>query len=1195
MPSWTSITKSLNLCVRSVIAGSFALIATLPPIAAYAAPAGQELIVNGGFEGGADGWMWEQWDNKPLPGAVSKENAGQGASSFEMTLPGAPGGRWLAQAITLYQPNQDYVLSFMLKFKDVPDGAARVRLGIDGRGWLTGDDLVRGGGTQDWKTYRFPVSASDLADAKKATLFFYDDHVGDGVIGIDGVSLKPGALSASAAVAGASGGNGILTGDTSKPDISSFTQAEDVLLTFDVEGLQAAGKAVTLDLSIVDEHDRSLETKKIPVQTDASGHWEAKVPAPHRRLGFYRVYAALSNGAQLQASGSRKAGFLTYSVFPDPAKRTDYGERGSRFGMQGGFGPWADEVLPLLGARWVLEGGLEWAKQEPDRTGQFGPEQARAFVDDASVRSSPWHQYTLPTLMRAPKWAVNAETLTYMTGTLTPSGEKAWSDYCRAAARAYTAKYPDRREHVYQITWEPIPPWGFKGTDADLIRIYEIAYRALHEADPLAIVAGPCRGIFNNGDPADTIRLFKLGLGKYLDGYTAHPYYSLTPEMDGMPQAIRTVKDLIRASVGKDLPMFGTEQGASTGEDPSKDLGHAQGLLRQSLITLGEGYRANLAFYICDYRDSGQSGYGYFYTLDKDVPWGPHKISPRPIAPAYAAQSMLIDGCSSAGPIDWLGDKIWGYAFERPDPRRSNAGSPAITTKELLAAYRVLAVWNWGGGSREVSIPTGAAQVRVFDWMGNGRDIKTAAGSVTVTLGPEPVYITGVSPRLWGSSAPKVLTVAQKSQHVYSNDRVSIKGTALMPADAPGKGTVTLETDKALGITTVSQPVSLGTPKPNPFLFDVHIPPATAAGSYTARLILRNAAGSTLSATAVTLDVASPLSADVDAVMSAAGQPGVTVTLTDKQGRGSEGQVDFRLKEILPGADRSNLTMIDLVQDPAKTRDVPGTVRQAAFKVTGRGTQRLTIDLAGAEISPTRRYQALVTVTEQNGTRFSQTMPVDFLSAARAGRPAVIDGDLAEWPSSPAATLSGAKDVVRSPQSYPDGLSAKIRYAWDAKALYIAAEVKDDVFVQNFKGADTWRNDCLQLAFDLDHKRGNDADGVRRTSEIVAALTKDGPEASRNLSYAADKLPVGVMSSQQITLAIRRVGAGGLVYEIAIPWTSLGMAPGRSPKAGDVIGVGVTVNEARTADQGDPTALGIFGGISPDKDPDKQGSLVLQP
>src|SRR6202012_573842 len=116
----------------------------------------------------------------------------------------------------------------------------------------------------------------------------------------------------------------------------------------------------------------------------------------------------------------------------------------------------------------------------------------------------------------------------------------------------------------------------------------------------------------------------------------------------------------------------------------------AQGLLRQNLITLGEGFGFNFAFTFYDYRMSGsRTGYGYYYNLDGGVPFGPRKTCPKPIAAAYAAQSMLLDGSESVGAIEWLGDQSWGYVFER------NGNT-------------TLALWNYGADSKQVQIPTGA-------------------------------------------------------------------------------------------------------------------------------------------------------------------------------------------------------------------------------------------------------------------------------------------------------------------------------------------------------------------------------------------------------------------------------------------------------------------------------------------------------
>lgn len=1132
----------------------------------------QELVTNGDFSQGMDGWGWEQWSNKPLPGNVDTSDKPMGAASFKMGLPGATGGRWIARQIDLPAGarGHDLTLTFLLKLQNVPDNAAAVRLGMQGHGWLNGGDLVRAGGTQDWKPYKFLVPASALGDASNVTFFLYHDQVGAGTVGLAKVSLVVG----DSPPADMSATSVTLTGDTSKPDTSTFVLGQPVDLSFAVEGLKATAQPVTLNLSIVDENGAKIKDVQIPVHPDSSGHWQINVDAPADHLGFYRVYARLSDGVDLAPLGSRAEGFLTYAVMPDPARRKNYGVRGSRFGMQGGWGPWGYDVLALLGARWVLHGELDWKTNEPDHAGQFGPDQVARYVD--SPKPGPWQTFPMPSLFNCPAWACDKATLTYETGTLTPEGEKAWAAYCKVAAKAFSARYPDMPKHVYQITWEPIQPWGFKGTNKDLVRIYQIAYQALHSADPKAMVCGPTRGIYNNGDPQETENLFQLGLGKYLDGYTVHDYYSITPEVDGMPKAIRTVKAIFRKYVGHELPMFGTEQGWATGEDPGKDITQAQGLIRQSLIALGEGFSFNFAFYIVDYREDGQKGYGYYYNLDPSVPWGPQKVSPKPIAPAFAAETFLLDGTTSDGAVDWLGAGNLGYVFHRP-------------------GERVLVLWRYAGSPSEVSIPTGAREVTVYDWMGNSHQVATTAGNIRLTLGPEPIYIAGVSASLWGAAGSRGIVLKSDELNTYPGSRVSIAGTASLGSGSSVAANLTLQTQSPWTGPAQTRHLALGAGHRVPFQFTLQVPAGLKPGTYTARLTLTGAHGTILSAAGVTLDMNTPLTAQAEPARTASGAPGVALTLHDREGAGLSGKIAFRLKEILPAALRANLPMIDLVQAPGQTLDVPGSTRTLAFDLPAGGAKRLVIPLSGVTLDPTRRYLALVDVSAKNGARFTLTLPIDFLTASHVSKTPEIDGDLSDWLAAPAVKLQGKDNVVRSAEFYSPNLSAGFRFTWNEKALYIAAQVGDDVFFQNGVDADLWKEDCLQLAFNLDPGVSDSDPNAedRRTSELTVALTKNGPEAFRALASASSRLALGPVPEDRIPLAIKKIGAGDLVYEMAIPWTELGMASGESPKPGSTIGFAATVNEVRSDDQSDPTALGIFGGIAADKDVDKHGSLLL--
>jgi hypothetical protein len=280
------------------------------------------------------------------------------------------------------------------------------------------------------------------------------------------------------------------------------------------------------------------------------------------------------------------------------------------------------ELLPAELSLEVKEGNNILAHKEIKISGEIKEgrqvEKVKRFIftpasilEKAVLREKPWKVYTLPYLFFAPKWAVIPETFKYVTGALTPEGEKAWRNYCREVGRAYSENYPDRKEDIYQITWEPVYPWGFKGTDEQLIKIYEIAYKALHEVDPKAVVIGPTGAGITIRDLKWNANLFRKGLGKYLDGFSIHPYFSIHPERDGLIKNIRDLKEMIYHYTGKHLPMFGTEQGYTTKGNPAKELIQAQGLIRQNLIMLGEGFRFNFVFYIEDYPGVGQ-GYGYY-------------------------------------------------------------------------------------------------------------------------------------------------------------------------------------------------------------------------------------------------------------------------------------------------------------------------------------------------------------------------------------------------------------------------------------------------------------------------------------------------------------------------------------------------------------------------------------------------------
>jgi len=75
-----------------------------------------------------------------------------------------------------------------------------------------------------------------------------------------------------------------------------------------------------------------------------------------------------------------------------------------------------------------------------------------------------------------------------------------------------------------------------------------------------------------------------------------------------------------------------------------------------------------------------------------------------------------------------------------------------------------------------------------------------------------------------------------------------------------------------------------------------------------------------------------------------------------------------------------------------------------------------------------------------------------------------IDGNLSEWGTLPNAI----NQVVYGPHNWIGAGDNSATYAvgWDANKLYLAAYVKDDVFVQNQTGESIFKGDSLELLFD---------------------------------------------------------------------------------------------------------------------------------
>lgn len=198
-----------------------------------------------------------------------------------------------------------------------------------------------------------------------------------------------------------------------------------------------------------------------------------------------------------------------------------------------------------------------------------------------------------------------------------------------------------------------------------------------------------------------------------------------------------------------------------------------------------------------------------------------------------------------------------------------------------------------------------------------------------------------------------------------------------------------------------------------------------------------------------------------------------------------------------------------------------------------------------------------------------------------------VDGDLSDWEGTPAIVLDnrlqvGRKDF-RETWRGPDDLSARVMLQWAPEALYFAAEVTDDVFLQTRKPSRMWQNDCVQITFD--GKNDNTETYGEDDSEYGLGLIDGEPTVYTYFwPYAA-----GRTGAPSLTCAIRRSEDGKRVfYEAAVPWDDVGVS---EPGAGTTFGFDLIVNDSDTGDR--RGWIGWTPGVGESKAPYYFGDVTL--
>ncbi len=913
----------------------------------------------------------------------------------------------------------------------------------------------------------------------------------------------------------------VLTGDTSNPYNSLFKHGEGITLYFKVSGLPP-GKKEALLLEFQDQNEKSRKTLRIPFQANEKGEWNGSVTeVPREEYGFYRVLAKLSDGTLLQKTGSRPAGCLTYAVLPDPASRKVLPPEESFFGLHGNstgkatLGPW-------IGSRWGMR---IMAKNREE------------FLK--ARKNKPWVYYSYE-VFRGPSSVFQQLTAAQKKGNLTGNeqslrplnkeGENLFAKvYYDTAKRGLEQKGFDKVMR-YQPLWEP----DLYLSNDDIVRIYRIARKAIREADPDALILGPCFSHIGIGSVDAHRKLFEKGFLDLVDEVSLHPYIQYPVEENGLVENIRALRETIRKySKGRKIGIRANESGYSARATPSEERIQMYGQVRASLILLGEGVLSNEPFYGYDHDASGRGDYGLTYNLT--IPhhiWATGKVAPRPVFPALAAASFLLEGHRPTGTIEYLGDTVLGYSYaDRND-------------------HCVIALWDFSGRNTNVRIETGRDSIEVADIMGNRKRMKTDKGSLALTLTEAPVYILDTDPKLWGRNAERKIHPDSTDLSGVSGGEITLSGSVL--AD----GRLILKAPAALRMKETSVSLKKGAR----YSLNVRLPQTLPEGRYPIQLNLVDGTNRILASTGVRLGIRPPVSVENEqAFCSSDGTFGLRFTLKNLSGAECSGFVSSRI----PG--------------------IPESRKKAGFSLKGNQSGEFTLLFPGFEPPPFKKFMTDLTVDLNSGYRSRKRGEFNFLAAdylPGVGR----NGDFSGWKTTPSLKLPG--DCVRSPEFHkgPEDLSATIAFGWNEDYFLIKIRVLDDVFYQQSRGRNLWNGDSIQLGFARKRSvpRTSNSVGEQRQlafSEINLGLTPEGPEAWRAYTFDPDALKTGLISTKNLPRSIlvtRKEGSQTeILYQLAVPWNFINMEKVRSGMSVFCAGT-VNDRDAEYKKQNDVSAIGFF-------------------
>ncbi len=263
--------------------------------------------------------------------------------------------------------------------------------------------------------------------------------------------------------------------------------------------------------------------------------------------------------------------------------------------------------------------------------------------------------------------------------------------------------------------------------------------------------------------------------------------------------------------------------------------------------------------------------------------------------------------------------------------------------------------------------------------------------------------------------------------------------------------------------------------------------------------------------------------------------------------------------------------------------------------VDAESESAIVVPLAG--IDPFAVYKVKATVTDASGRAVeSQRNVAGFVGVPKARSPLKLDGKLDEaaWKGCPVEMINEARqyrvitpgDPQKVKWNGPDDLSAKVRFLWDDRYLYVGVDVRERVFNNPMPDDMLWAQDGLQFIVDPARSEAEKPGKYDYSMGLSHASGK-----GKAWCHLSGNTATSTGEVKDIVVATHRAadGTGGMTYEVAIPWNRL--APFK-PRAGANLGLTVTLNEDN-GKGGRHSIMGWFGDVQ-SKSVEVVGDLILE-